>query len=312
MKIAFQMDYLKDLNFASDSSYMLIQEAYKEHFEVYFYSPKSMSWVDGKLLARVSKVSGFIEAEIPIIYEELGLLDLSTMDYIFLRQDPPFDMAYITSTFLLEKVMDKVIVLNNPVSVRNSPEKLMVTDFYHLMPKTLITSDFDVIWKFLEDNKKAVIKPLYGNAGSDVFFLDINDFNAKSIVNYFLNNFKEQIMVQEFLPNVKNGDKRIILIDGEPVAFINRVPANNEIRSNLAAGGTAHKTELSKQELDICKEIAPTLKKLGLFFTGIDVIDGKLTEINVTSPTGLKAYQKLSGENIAEFMIQKLLNNKKS
>lgn len=315
LKVAFQMDYLQDLNFNGDTTYVLLQEAFKQGLEVYFYHPKTLSWIEEKVVAKLSKISSVLDIsevqnnEIPIKHEDENTVDLSTMDFIFIRQDPPFDMAYITNTFLLEKIMDKVKIINNPVSVRNCPEKLLVTEFYKYMPKTIITSDIAEITKFVEDNKKAVIKPLYGNAGADVFFLQEGDFNLSSIIGYFLATFKEQIMVQEFLENVKLGDKRIILIDGEVAGGFARVPANGEIKSNLAAGGSPKQVPLSDKDLEICKAIAPRLKELGLFFVGIDVIDGHITEINVTSPTGLRTIINMYGENLATKAWEILLKN---
>ncbi|MCL2566991.1 MAG: glutathione synthase [Alphaproteobacteria bacterium] len=305
LKVAFQMDAPEKLNYKGDTTYLFIQEAFRRGMQVYFYTPDTLSMIDTAVAARVHKISKVLDitevknGEIPIVYEESQLVDLSGFDFIFLRQDPPFDMAYITSTFLLEKIMDKVRVVNNPVSVRNSPEKLLVLEFYEYMPKTIITSDFEVINNFLEENGQAVIKPLYGNAGSDVFFLQKGDFNAKSIIQYFLHTFKEQVMVQEFLENVKYGDKRIILINGEIAGGFARIPAENEIRSNLAVGGSAKESALTERDKEICKAIAPRLKELGLFFVGIDVIDGHITEINVTSPTGLRSIINMYGENLA-------------
>ncbi|MDR2007710.1 MAG: glutathione synthase [Alphaproteobacteria bacterium] len=313
IKVAFQMDAPEKLHYAGDSTYLFIQEAFKRSMEVYFYTPNTLSWLEGKVMARVHKISKVLDitevgaGEIPIIYEESKLISLEDFNYIFLRQDPPFDMAYITSTFLLEKIMDKVRIVNNPVSVRNSPEKLLVTEFYDYMPKTIITSDFDVINNFLEENGRAVIKPLYGNAGADVFFLRQGDFNAKSIIQYFLHTFKEQVMVQEFLENVRYGDKRIILINGEVAGGFARIPAENEIRSNLAVGGSAKQSDLTARDLEICKAIGGRLKELGLFFVGIDVIDGHITEINVTSPTGLRPIINMTGENLAIKMWDSLL-----
>ncbi len=316
LKVAFQMDELNKLNFNSDSTYMLMQEAYNRDFKIYFYSPKDLSWVDNKVVARAYCVREILDLtdlktqDIPIKYNQKELIDLAAMDFIFLRQDPPFDMAYITSTFLLEKLMDKVNIVNNPISVRNSPEKLLVTEFYEYMPKTIISSDYITINQFLEENGSAVIKPLYGNAGSDVFFLRKGDFNAKAIIEYFLHTFKEQIMVQEFIENVKLGDKRVVLIDGEPYGCINRIPKSGEIKSNLAAGGRAEYTTISDRDREICRAIEGALKRLGLFFVGIDLIDGRITEINVTSPTGLRAIMNLSKENLAIKMWDKLLGQK--
>lgn len=305
IKVAFQMDALKDLNFNGDTTYIFMQEAYKRGLEVYFYNPKSLSWIEGIVVARLSKVTNVLDiteieyGEIPIEHESEIIVNLEEMDFIFLRQDPPFDMAYITNTFLLEKIKDKVKIVNDPTSVRNSPEKLLVTEFYEFMPKTIITSNYDEIYNFVQTKGRAVIKPLYGNAGSDVFFLQKGDFNLKSIIHYFLSTFREQIMVQEFLENVKYGDKRIILINGELAGGFARIPEEGEIRSNLAVGGSAKDAPLTQRDLEICKAIAPRLKELGLFFVGIDVIDGHMTEINVTSPTGLRSIINMYGENLA-------------
>ena len=305
IKVAFQMDALKDLNFNGDTTYIFMQEAYKRGLEVYFYNPKSLAWIEGIVVARLSKVTNVLDiteieyGEIPIEHESEIIVDLEEMDFIFLRQDPPFDMAYITNTFLLEKIKHKVKIVNDPTSVRNSPEKLLVTEFYEFMPKTIITSNYDEIYNFVQTNGRAVIKPLYGNAGSDVFFLQKGDFNLKSIIHYFLSTFREQIMVQEFLENVKYGDKRIILINGELAGGFARIPEEGEIRSNLAVGGSAKDVPLTPRDREICKAIGGRLKDLGLFFVGIDVIDGHMTEINVTSPTGLRSIINMYGENLA-------------
>ena len=306
MKIAFQIDPIEKLKLHSDSSLALMESALSDSNEVFFYYPQSLSLLNNKIMARVYKLKSFNIASEPHFNYEPTNVSLYDMNIILLRQDPPFDMSYITSTFLLEKLMDKVLILNNPISVRNSPEKLLVTNFSHLMPKTLISRDYDYINDFLQIHKKCVIKPLYGNAGSDVFYLDINDFNAKSLIQYFLHTFAEQVIIQEFLPNVSKGDKRIMLVDGEPLGFFHRIPASGEIKSNLAAGGKAVLSPLTNKEIEICNELKPTLQKLGLFFVGIDVIDNMLTEINVTSPTGLRSWENLSGENLANKVIAKM------
>ena len=309
------MDELKNLNFAGDTTYIILQEAYKRGLEVYFYNPKTLSWIEEIVVAKVCRVKNVLDiteiedGEIPIEHEGELSIDLTEMDFIFVRQDPPFDMAYITNTFLLEKIKDKVKIVNDPTSIRNSPEKLLVTEFYEFMPKTIITSSYDEIYNFVQENGRAVIKPLYGNAGSDVFFLQKGDFNLKSIIQYFLSTFREQIMVQEFLENVKYGDKRIILINGELAGGFARVPAEGEIRSNLAVGGSAADVPLTDRDREICKAIGPRLKELGLFFVGIDVIDGYMTEINVTSPTGLRSIMNMYGENLAVKVWDVLLNN---
>ncbi len=316
IKVAFQMDDLKKLNFNGDTTYVFMQEAYSRGLEIYFYNPKTLSWIEEKVVAKLSKVNRIFDiseieyGKIPILHQSEESVNLSTMDFIFIRQDPPFDMAYITNTFLLEKIMDKVKIINNPVSVRNAPEKLLVTEFYEYMPKTIITSNKEEIHKFVQKYEKAVIKPLYGNAGSDVFFLQKGDFNLSSIIQYFLSTFKEQIIVQEFLENVKYGDKRIILIDGELAGGFARVPADGEIKSNLAVGGKAKDVPLTDKDREICKAIGSRLKELGLFFVGIDVIDGRITEINVTSPTGLRSIINMYGENLAVKAWDILLKNK--
>lgn len=302
MKIAFQMDDFTKLNFKTDSSIYLMETYLHNKWQVFFYTPDNLWLLENKLKAKLYKLISIY----PLMYDLAEDEDINNMHIVMLRQDPPFDMAYITSTFLLEKLPPSTKVINNPISVRNSPEKLLVTNFSQLMPKTLISRNFDVIYNFLTKTEKCVIKPLYGNAGSDVFYLDIKDFNAKALIEYFLHTFKEQVMVQEFLPNVKNGDKRIILINGEPKAFFDRVPPKNQIKANIASGGTAVVSPLTKQEELICDTIKPTLKQLGLFFVGIDVIDGYLTEINVTSPTGLKLWHTLTQENLAQSMFEEI------
>ncbi|MFL1780630.1 Glutathione synthetase [Candidatus Hepatincolaceae symbiont of Richtersius coronifer] len=314
LKVAFQMDELQKLNFSTDSSYMIMHEAFKRNLEIYFYSPKTLSWVDNQVIAQIYKVTkvvdfkGLTKGIIPIQHEESVRYNLANLDFIFLRQDPPFDMAYITSTFLLEKLMPKVKIFNNPIGVRNAPEKLLVTNFSHLMPRTLISSDLATINQFVQEEKICVIKPLYGNAGSDVFFLRQDDFNAKSIIEYFLHTFKEPIIVQAFIENIRLGDKRIILIDGVIAGALNRLPGSNSIKSNIASGGTARPTELTPKDHLICSTISPILKELGLFFTGIDVIDGYITEINVTSPTGLRLIQNLYGLDISVQIWDHILN----
>jgi glutathione synthase len=302
MKIAFQMDEFNKLNFKTDSSIYLMETYFANNWEVFFYAPQNLSLLENKLVAKLYKLN----KTNPLEYSLANNEDINNMNIVMLRQDPPFDMAYITSTFLLEKLPNTTKVINNPVSVRNSPEKLLVTNFSQLMPKTLISSNFETIYEFLEQKQKCVIKPLYGNAGSNVFYLDINDFNAKALIEYFLHTFKEQVMIQEFLPNVKNGDKRIILFNGQPVGFFDRVPPKNQIKANIASGGTAVVSPLTPKENVICETIKPTLQKLGLFFVGIDVIDGYLTEINVTSPTGLKLWHSLTGENLGQLMFEEI------
>jgi glutathione synthase len=226
-------------------------------------------------------------------------IDLSTMDVVLLRQDPPFDMAYITTTHLLERIHPNTLVVNNPASVRNAPEKILVTEFPDLMPKTLITRDKAEIEAFRRDQGDVVMKPLYGNGGAAVFKVSAKDPNFGSLFDLFSVTFREPWVIQRFLPKVVEGDKRIILVDGLARGAVNRVPSGDDIRSNMVRGGAAETTELSPREQEICERIGPTLKQQGLIFVGIDVIDGHLTEINVTSPTGLRAIKRLGGPDLA-------------
>ena len=221
------------------------------------------------------------------------------MNVVLLRQDPPFDMAYITTTHLLEQVGRQTLVVNDPSSVRNAPEKIMVMQFVDLMPPTLVTRDKDEIEAFRKEHGEVVMKPLYGNGGTAVFKLSARDPNFGSLYDLFAVTFREPWVIQKFLPKVVEGDKRIILIDGVARGAINRVPSGDDIRSNMVRGGAAESTELTKREQEICERIGPTLKKMGLLFVGIDVIDGHLTEINVTSPTGLRAIKRVGGPDLA-------------
>ena len=232
--------------------------------------------------------------------DEVQRLDLgSDIDVVLMRQDPPFDMAYISATHLLERAQEAgVLVVNDPASVRNAPEKLFVLSFADLMPPTLVTRSLAAAQAFREKHGEIVVKPLYGNAGAAVFHVAAGDSNLPALVELFSQVWREPFMVQAFLPDVSKGDKRIVLIDGEPVGAINRMPKHGEIRSNLAAGGSAHATELTPEEREICARIGPDLKRLGLLFVGIDVIAGRLTEINVTSPTGIVAIDRFNGTNI--------------
>ena len=228
-----------------------------------------------------------------------------------MRQDPPFDMSYITATYILEKIATQTLVLNNPFHVRNAPEKIFVTEFSEFMPETLITRDINEIIKFKKKNKNIIIKPLYGNGGEGVFFIKNDDTNFNVILENFLNLNNEQFIVQNYIPEVKKGDKRIILIDGEVVGAINRIPAKNENRSNMHVGGKPIKTSLNKNDKLICEAIAPHLKAKGLFFVGIDVIGNYLTEINVTSPTGIREINRLNRTKVEKTFWDKVLKKLK-
>jgi glutathione synthase len=227
------------------------------------------------------------------------IIDLASFDVVWLRQDPPFDMAYITTTHLLERIHPRTLVVNDPAHVRNAPEKIFVLDFIDLMPATLVTRSLDDVLAFRRAHKDIILKPLYGNGGASVFRLRPDDTNLGSLVELFQTVFREPFMVQEYRPEVRAGDKRIILVDGEFAGAINRVPAEGETRSNLHVGGTAAKTELTDREREICARLGPELKRRGLLFTGIDVIGGFLTEINVTSPTGIRQVKAFGGADIA-------------
>ena len=237
----------------------------------------------------------------------MQILKLSSFDVILMRQDPPFDMSYITATHLLEKVLSQTLVLNNPFHVRNAPEKIFVTEFSKYMPDTLITRDIKEIIKFKKKNKNIIVKPLYGNGGEGVFYIKDKDSNFNVILENFLNSNKEQFIVQSYIPEVKKGDKRIILIDGEVVGAINRIPAKNENRSNMHVGGKPINTSLNKNDILLCEAISPHLKAKGLFFVGIDVIGNYLTEINVTSPTGIREINRLNKTKIEKIFWDKVL-----
>ena len=298
-KIAVQMDPIERINIAGDSTFALLLEARKRGFALYYYTPDRLSLrgVDVVAVAQTLDVR-----DIQGDHYDLGPAEeihLRDMDVVLLRQDPPFDLAYITSTHLLEKIGGATLVVNDPTSVRNAPEKLFVMDFPQLMPPTLITRDKAAIDAFRAEHGEVVMKPLHGHGGAAVFRLLKQDANYGSLYDLFATSFREQWVVQKFLPAVSRGDKRIILVDGEPRGAVNRVPAANDIRSNMVRGGAAEATELSAREHEICATIGPELKRRGLIFVGIDVIDGALTEINVTSPTGIRAIQRTGGPDVA-------------
>jgi glutathione synthase len=298
-KVAVQMDPIDRINIVGDSTFALLLEAQARGFELFYYTPDRLSLRGSEVIAvaqelRVRDVKGdHYDLGAP---REIALCD---MDVVLLRQDPPFDLSYITSTHLLEKIGGRTLVVNDPASVRNAPEKLFVMDYPELMPPTLITRDKGAIDAFRAEHGEVVMKPLHGHGGAAVFRLMTRDANYGSLYDLFATSFREQWVVQKFLPAVSRGDKRIILVDGEPGGAVNRVPAENDIRSNMVRGGAAEATELSPREQEICATIGPELKKRGLIFVGIDVIDGYLTEINVTSPTGIRAIKRTGGPDVA-------------
>ncbi len=299
LRVAVQMDDITRIKIAGDSTFALMLEAQIRGHALYTYTPERLSLADGKVVARVrpTEVRDVEGDHVTLGPEERA--DLSTMDVVLLRQDPPFDMAYVTTTHLLERIHPKTLVVNDPAHVRNAPEKIFVTEFPDLMPPTLITRDRAEIEEFRKTHGDVVMKPLYGNGGAAVFKVAAIDPNFGSLYDLFATLFREPWVVQRFLPEVRHGDKRIILIDGVAAGAINRVPAENDIRSNMVRGGAAKPTDLSPREQEICARIGPFLKERGLIFVGIDVIDGHLTEINVTSPTGLRAIKRLGGPDLA-------------
>ncbi len=299
IKVAVQMDMLNKINKDTDSTLALIQEAIRRKYSVFIYTVDDLYFDNNKLKAIANQVIEInIKKEKFFKLEKSHVINLNSFEFILIRQDPPFNMQYITATYLLEKLPKSCMVLNRPSSIRDCPEKLFVMDFYNLMPPTLISKQKDNIIKFVKKFKKVVIKPLYGNGGSNVFYLNEKDPNLNIIIDSLLSG-TEHVIVQKFIKNVKNGDKRILLINGLPVGAVNRVPVNNEIRANLHIGGLAKRTNLTKREIHICDQIKGKIKEKGLFFAGIDVIDGCLTEINVTSPTCIREIDYLNNVNIS-------------
>jgi glutathione synthase len=299
LKIAVQMDHIETINITGDTTFALCLEAQARGHELYHYTPDRLSMRDGVVTARLEKLE---VRDIKGDHYALGepeRRDLSEMDVVLLRQDPPFDMNYITTTHLLERIHPKTLVVNDPAWVRNSPEKIFVTEFPDLMPETLITKDIQEVLEFRKEHGDIIIKPLYGNGGAGVFHLTTDDRNLTSLLEMFEQMYREPFIAQRYLKDVRTGDKRIILIDGEPVGAINRVPAETDARSNMHVGGRAEATELTAREQEICARIGPSLKERGFILVGIDVIGDYMTEINVTSPTGLREIKRFGGADVA-------------
>ncbi|WP_136439709.1 glutathione synthase [Pacificoceanicola onchidii] len=299
MKIAFQMDPITGVDINADSSFRLAEEAQARGHTLFYYGPDQLAYDEGRIVARGHWMTVQRVAEAPAILGEEVLVDLADMDVIWLRQDPPFDMHYITSTHLLDRLKGQTLVVNDPFWVRNFPEKLLVLDFPDLTPPTTIARDLQTIRAFKEKHGDVILKPLYGNGGAGVFRLDANDKNLSSLFELFTGFSREPLIVQKYLPDVTAGDKRVILVDGEPVGAINRVPAKGEVRSNMHVGGRPEKIALSDRDLEICEAIGPTLRDNGQVFVGIDVIGTHLTEINVTSPTGIQELERFDQINVA-------------
>ncbi len=297
---AVQMDPIESIEPKGDSTFAIMLEAQERGHELFYYTPDSLALDNGTLTARVAPVAVFDKPKgAHFRVGETQVADLSTYDVVHLRQDPPFDMHYITTTHLLERVHPHTLVVNAPGAVRNAPEKIMVTEFPDLMPPTLITRDRERIHDFRRRHGSIIVKPLFGNGGAGVFLIEEGDHNLSSLIELFEQSFREPFMIQKYLPDVRAGDKRIILVDGEPVAAINRVPAEGEARSNMHVGGRPEKSDLTGREREICAAIGPALKDRDLIFVGIDVIGGYLTEINVTSPTGIREVKRFGGPDIA-------------
>jgi len=288
LAVAFQMDHISTVDIEGDSTFVLALEAQRRGHALFHYGPSDLSFKDGRVLARAQEMRVERKAGAHFTLGTEQTLDLAGLDVVMMRQDPPFDMAYITATHLLEHIHPQTLVINDPIEVRNAPEKLFVTKFEGLMPPTLITSDMRQIVEFRAEHKDIIVKPLFGNGGAGVFHLKPDDENLSSLMEMFTKASREPVIVQRYLPEVREGDKRIILVDGEAAGAINRVPASGEARSNMHAGGKPAPSKLTRRDQEICEMIGPSLRERGLVFVGIDVIGDYLTEINVTSPTGLQ------------------------
>ncbi len=299
MRVAFQMDPIGAVDINADSSFRLAEEAQKRGHELFYYPPSALVWQDGKVSAAGHAMTVQRVVGDPAELGPRETLDLHGMDVVLLRQDPPFDMGYITTTHLLDALAPGTLVVNAPFWVRNLPEKLLVLDFPELIPPTLIARSLEALRTFKEAHGDIIVKPLYGNGGAGVFRLKPEDGNLTSLHELFSGINSEPLIAQRFVPEVAQGDKRVILVDGEPVGAINRVPAKGETRSNLHVGGRAEKAEVSDRDREICAAIGPLLRERGQVFVGIDVIGPYLTEINVTSPTGIQELERFDGINVA-------------
>ncbi|MCV2865276.1 glutathione synthase [Defluviimonas sp. WL0075] len=299
LKVAIQMDPIGPINIDADSTFRIALEAQARGHELFYYTPDRLSYREGRILARGWPLTLRREKGNHFTLGDEVEVDLDDWDVVWLRQDPPFDMSYITNTHLLERLAPGTMVVNDPFWVRNCPEKLLVLNFPHLTPPTLIARDLATIRSFKAEHGDIILKPLYGNGGAGVFRLDPNDRNLASLHELFTGINREPLIAQKYVPAVVKGDKRIILVDGEPVGAINRVPAEGETRSNMHVGGRPEKVGLTERDREICAAIGPTLRKKDQIFVGIDVIGDWLTEINVTSPTGIQELERFDGTNVA-------------
>ena len=304
LKVAIQMDPIAAINIDADSTFRLAEEAQARGHALFYYTPDKLAYREGQVLARGWPLTVRREKGNHFSLGEEAEINLVEWDVVLLRQDPPFDMGYITTTHVLERIHPATLVVNDPFWVRNSPEKLLVLNFPDLTPPTLIARDLSTIRAFKAEHGDIILKPLYGNGGAGVFRLDPNDRNLASLHELFSGINREPLIAQKFVPDVSKGDKRIILVNGEPVGAINRVPAAGETRSNMHVGGRPEKVGLTQRDLEICAAIGPVLREKGQIFVGIDVIGDWLTEINVTSPTGIQELERFDGVNIAEKIWQ--------
>jgi glutathione synthase len=295
LAVAIQMDPIQHINIETDSTFVLALEAQARGYDLYYYLPEHMAYAEGIVRAKARRLKVRRESGDHFTLGPYETRDLASFDVVLMRQDPPFDLTYITATHLLERLPPGTLVVNDPAEVRNAPEKIFVTRFPHLMPPTLVSRDADEIAAFRAAQGDIVVKPLFGAGGSGVVRLKPDDENLSSILELFSQISREPVMVQRYLPEIRNGDKRIVLIDGEPAGAVNRVPKVGEARANLHVGGKAVASRLTQREREICAAIGPELRRRGLVFVGIDVIGGYLTEINVTSPTGLQEINRFDG-----------------
>ena len=306
LNVAVQMDPIARINVKGDSTFALLLEAQKRGHRLSYYTPDRLALLDNRVFATVEPLTVRDVAGDHFTLSQPRRTELREFDVVLLRQDPPFDLAYITTTHLLERLQPDTLVVNDPAYVRNSPEKVFVTEFPELMPPTLITRDLAEIKAFRAAHGDIVMKPLYGHGGGAVFRITRDDLNFGSLYDMFSVTFREQWVIQKFLPAVKDGDKRIILVDGEYAGAVNRIPAADDLRSNMVRGGSPAATDLTRREREICAALAPALRERGLLFVGIDVIGDYITEINVTSPTGIRAVKNVGGPDIAAMIWDKI------
>lgn len=306
LSVAVQMDHIANIKIAGDTAFGLLLEAQRRGHELFHYTPDRLAMLHGEVYSTLEALSVRDQEGDHFTLGPKQRRALKEVDTILMRQDPPFDLAYISATHMLERIHPDTLVVNDPTHVRNAPEKIFVTEFPDLMPPTLITRDETEIRAFRDEYKDIVMKPLYGHGGAAVFRLRADDANFGSLLDLFSNTFREPWVIQQFRPEVRDGDKRIILVDGKFAGALNRVPAPDDLRSNMVRGGKAETTQISDREAEICERIGPALSERGLLLVGIDVIGGYLTEINVTAPTGIRGIAKLGGPDIAAMVWDKI------